>query len=389
MTCPPPARWTINGRFLTQPTTGVQRYAGEVTRAMDERLAADEALARRLRLEILLPADGTALPRYDVITARRSRRGRGYAWEQMMLPAAARGGLISFANLGPLSHPRQIVCLHDANVFLAPDSYSLAFRLAYRGLFPLLARRAARVTTVSAFSAAMLREFGVTGRRGAEVIGNGHEHALRWRAGASRFSAPGAFKRPYVFALGSRAKHKRLDLLLGLAPALATLGIDLVVSGGTAAIFTGGASHDGKDGGAENVIPVGFVSDDDLAALFAGALCFAFPSRTEGFGIPLLEAMVHGAPIVAADCASLPEVCGNAALYAPVDDPAAWLARIERLAADPSLRAELRAKGRARYRLFSWRAAAAAYLDLASDLSPDGAPPLMAARAARRLSGVP
>ena len=389
MTCPPPARWTINGRFLTQPTTGVQRYAGEVTRAMDERLAADEAIARRLRLDIVVPADGTALPRYDVITARRSRRGRGYAWEQLVLPAAARGGLISFANLGPLAHPRQIVCLHDANVFLAPDSYSRAFRLAYRGLFPLLARRAARVTTVSAFSAAMLRKFGVTGRRGAEVIGNGHEHALRWRAAASRFAAPGAFTRPYVFALGSRAKHKRLDMLLGLAPALDALGIDLVVSGGTAAIFTGGATDGGKNGGGQNVIPVGFVSDDDLAALFAGALCFAFPSRTEGFGIPLLEAMVHGAPIVAADGASLPEVCGDAALYAPVDDPAAWLARIERLAADPSLRAELRARGRARYPLFSWRAAAGAYLDLASNLSPASAPSPTAAGAARQLPGVP
>ena len=297
-----------------------------------------------------------------------------------MLPAAARGGgLISFANLGPLAHPRQIVCLHDANVFLAPDSYGRAFRLAYRGLFPLLARRAARVTTVSAFSAAMLEGFGVTDRRGAQVIGNGHEHALGWRAAASRFAAPGTFARPYVFALGSRAKHKGLDLLLGLAPALDALGLDLVVSGGTASIFTAGAIE--RTG---NVIPVGFVSDDDLAALFAGALCFAFPSRTEGFGIPLLEAMVHGAPIITADGASMPEVCGGAALYAPVDDPARWLAGIARLADDATLRAELRAGGRARYPLFSWDAAGGAYLDLALDLSAAGMPATAAPAVARR-----
>ena len=98
-----------------------------------------------------------------------------------------------------------------------------------------------------------------------------------------------------------------------MAPALDALGLDLVVSGGTASIFA--ADHTRR--APVNVqFPVGFVSDDDLAALFAQAMCFAFPSRTEGFGIPLLEAMVHGAPIISSDCASMPEVCGDAALYA-------------------------------------------------------------------------
>ena len=75
-----PAGWTITGRYLTPPTTGVQRYAGEVTRAMDRRLAADEALARRLRLEILLPADCATPPRLAASAGRCSRHGRGHAW---------------------------------------------------------------------------------------------------------------------------------------------------------------------------------------------------------------------------------------------------------------------------------------------------------------------
>ena len=357
--------WTINGRFLTQPQTGVQRYAGEITRAIDARLAGDEDLRRRIRWEMLLPADCAVLPRYEAITVRRSKRGRGYAWEQTVLPSKATGGLVNFANLGPLAHGRQIVCLHDANVFLEPSSYSRGFRLAYRALFPLLARRARAVTTVSRFSADMLKRFGVTGARPSEVIPNGHEHALRWNASASRFAAPDAFKRPFVFALGSRAKHKQLDLLLGLAPALDARGIDLYVSGGTSSIFATTALPR-----TSNVFPVGFVSDDDLAALFSRALCFAFPSRTEGFGLPLLEAMVHGAPIVAAACASMPEVCGDAALYAPPDDPAVWLKRIDQLAADADLRGALRARGKARCTLFSWDDGAERYLDLALSLSP-------------------
>ena len=359
------ARWAINGRFLTQPQTGVQRYAGEITRAIDARLADDEALRRAMAWEILLPADCEATPSYEAIVVRKSERGRGYAWEQAVLPLMARGGLVNLANLGPLAHGRQIVCLHDANVFLEPSSYSRGFRLAYRALFPLLARRARMATTVSTFSAGRLKAFGVTGARATRVIPNGHEHALRWTASASRFAAPSAFTRPYVFALGSRAKHKQLDLLLRLAPALDAMGLDLVVSGGQSSIFAATEMAP-----APNVHAVGFVSDDDLAALFANALCFAFPSRTEGFGLPLLEAMVHGAPIVASDCASMPEVCGDAALYAPPDDPSAWLARIQRVATDADLRDTLRAKGRARYPAFSWTKGAQAYLDLALDLSP-------------------
>ena len=364
MSEPRPALWSINGRFLTQPQTGVQRYAGEMTRAIDVCLARDEPLTHRMRWEILLPADCEHQPAFDALKVRRSGVGRGHVWEQTILPFMARGGLLSFANLGPIAHTRHIVCMHDANVFLEPASYSRRFRTAYKVALPILARQARAVTTVSTFSAAMLRRAGVNGARPCEVIANGHEHALRWDAAKSPFAAPERFARPFVFALGSRARHKQVDLLLGLAPALDALGIDLVLAGGSASIFAGMASAD-----APNVHHVGFVGDDDLAALFQRALCFAFPSRTEGFGLPLVEAMVHGAPIVASGCASMPEVCGKAALYAAPDRPADWLDQIGRLHTDPDLRADLVAAGKARYPRFSWMSGAKAYLALAQRVS--------------------
>ena len=365
-----PPLWSINGRFLTQPQTGVQRYAGEITRALDAALARDETLARSTRWDVIVPADCEAMPNYEMLPVRRARRGTGQAWEQLVLPTMAAGGLVNLANLGPLAHGRQIVCMHDANVFLEPTSYSPAFRLAYKTLLPALARRSRAVTTVSNFSAGALGEAGVT-REPAQVIHNGHEHALRWNAEVSPFAAPGRFRRPYVFALGSRARHKQISLLLDLAPALDAMGLDLVLSGGKASIFAD--TGDAARATAPNVNMVGFVGDDDLAALFRGALCFVFPSRTEGFGLPLVEAMVHGAPILAADRASMPEVCGDAALYAAADQPGEWLAQITRLASDPMLRERLRRRGRERYRLFSWADGAVRYLALAKQLSPKAA----------------
>ena len=355
-----PMLWSINGRFLSQPQTGVQRYAGEITRGIDACLAADETLARRMRWEIVLPADVTEEPAYERIGVRRSRRGTGYLWEQTVLPAMARGGLVNLANLGPLLHPRQILCLHDANVFTAPGSYRPAFRLFYRTLHPLLARRAAVVTTVSEAAARDLAQHLGVPRRRIVVLPNGHEHALRWQ------SDPGALRRlsgtrPFVLLLGSRARHKNIDLLLRLVPALAERGLDLVLTGGCSAIFS---ASDREPDTAANLHRLGAVSDDELAGLMDRALCLAFPSWTEGFGLPIIEAMARGCPVIASDRASMPEVCGDAALMAAPDDPAAWLAAIDTLRQSPALRADLVGRGAEQVRRFSWAHSAAGYVEL-------------------------
>ena len=104
-----------------------------------------------------------------------------------------------------------------------------------------------------------------------------------------------------------------------------------------------------------NVKHLGRVNDDDLAYLYRQALCLVFPSKTEGFGLPVLEAMALGCPVISSDAASLPEVCGEAALYASPDDAATWLAAIGRLVAEPMLREILSGAGPKRSKAFSWR----------------------------------
>ena len=108
---------------------------------------------------------------------------------------------------------------------------------------------------------------------------------------------------------------------------------------------------------------LGRVSDGELAALLRDSLCLAFPSLTEGFGLPALEAMAVGCPVVVSDRASLPEVCGSAALFAPPDDQDAWFDSFVQLRGSQALRLQMIGKGRARASAYSWRATALRYLE--------------------------
>ncbi|MEE7455545.1 hypothetical protein MPAR168_19955 [Methylorubrum populi] len=349
----PVATFAINGRFYAQPVTGVQRYAREVVSEIDRLLSHQGAQAR-----MILPPT-VAPPAFAAIQPSRAVGASGHLWEQAILPIRSERPLLNLCNTGPLAARRQIVCMHDTNVFDAPGSYSPAFRALYRVLLPGLVRRGATVTSVSHFSARQLaRHLGIS-PQAITVMYNGREHVFRWNAAASGLPARLSGGRPFVLLLGSRARHKNAAFILRQAEALDALGIDLVVAGGSAAIFSRTETVS-----ARNIHGLGFVTDDDLAWLYAHALCLAFPSRSEGFGVPLLEAMTLGCPVIASDQSCLPEICGGAALLANPDDAPAWQSHFRNLVASPELRADLRGRGLERAKAFSWREAAQGYLDL-------------------------
>ena len=130
-------------------------------------------------------------------------------------------------------------------------------------------------------------------------------------------------------------------------------------------------------GAAGSLHVLGFVPDDDLPALLTAAEVFVFPSLYEGFGLPPLEAMACGTPVVASDSSSLPEVLGDAALLVPPGDVAALAGALARLLDDGALRARLRERGLARAASFTWertaRATLAAYREAAAGAREDGA----------------
>jgi glycosyltransferase involved in cell wall biosynthesis len=161
--------------------------------------------------------------------------------------------------------------------------------------------------------------------------------------------------------LGSLAPHKNIGMLLALTPQLQAHGFRLAIAGLTdGAVFAGA----GGDGPTQHgtVHWLGRIDDGALAALLADSLCLAFPSLTEGFGLPPLEAMARGCPVVVTNRASLPEICGRGALCAPPDAPDAWLGHFLRLRDDTALRTAQISRGLAQAKTFSWDASAATYL---------------------------
>ena len=352
--------WSINGRFLSQPLTGVQRHAQEIVLALDDLVAKKDPSVAGLSFDVLVPQNPLrtiTLRSFPQVTVAGMG---GHAWEQTALPRRINTGLLSLGNTGPLVIRRQIVCIHDANTRLQPDSYSRAFRWLYRGLHPALGRTAARIVTVSDFSSAQLVRLGIVDQKRITVIPNGYEHALRWPAQHTPVTRAHAGPSTIVL-LGSLAPHKNIELILNLAPSLAAHGLKIAVVGSKdSKIF---AAFDGSQHG-DTVHWLGRLEDTALAALLRDSLCLAFPSLTEGFGLPPLEAMALGCPVVSSNAASLVEVCADAALYADPLDPAAWLARILELHASQQLQTTLVIKGRARAEAFSWSKSARLYAGL-------------------------
>jgi glycosyltransferase involved in cell wall biosynthesis len=331
---------------------------------MDRLIGQSHPLANGLSLDFLCPGKGVDISPFVNIPLRSLPKAPGYVWEQIVLPQYLRGGLLSLCNMGPLAVRKQIVCIHDVNTRIVPESYSFLFRAAYRLLQPPLGRRAACIATVSGFSRDNIARLGIAPADNIAMIPDGHEHVLEWNADLSALNGAG-LPRPFVLLVGSKAPHKNVAILYSIAGDLKARGFNVIVAGGgDVNVYAAMRVHELP----ENVRHLGRVGDDDLAFLYQNALCLVFPSRTEGFGLPVLEAMALGCPVISSDAASLPEVCGDAALYASPGNAKAWLDAIWRIAIEPNLRKFLVDAGRQRAQSFSWRIGAEKYLELMSTL---------------------
>lgn len=343
----------LNGRFHLQAMTGVQRYAAEITKALDQ-LSVNDSLSTKLVL--LTPQGLEEAISYRAIHHHSFGRLRGHLWEQLELPGTARGRLlVNLGNSGPVLQRRQLIVLHDANIYALPETYSRPFRLWHKLLHRLYLHFSTRIATVSKFSAGEIAQY--LGLEPSQILGptlEGANHILRVEPDFTVLPRHGLVAARYVLAVGSLARHKNLSALTATVAELGKRGFHLAVAGSAdSGIF-------GSDGSGvpRSAKYLGRVSDGELRALYERAACFVFPSRYEGFGIPPIEAMACGCPVVAATAGAVIETCGDAALYCDPDDQTAIAAMVGRVIDEPDLSRSLRERGRIRAKMLTWEAAA-------------------------------
>jgi glycosyltransferase involved in cell wall biosynthesis len=316
----------------------VRRETGGVERVAREMAA---------RLPALRP------DRYVVMRPRpRLAHRAGHAWEQVALPLLARHADLLYcpANLAPLASRRNAVVIHDLAALTHPEWYGRTYSAWQRLVLPSLARRARLVLTDSRFARdEIVARLGVPAESVA-VVPIGVSTAFSPAADTGPARATFSLNRPYVLALATRSARKNLAVLGEAAAALRPLGIELVTAGSGRGYLRGGEAPPGR--------ALGYVPEQLLPGLYAGALALAMPSLYEGFGLPCLEAMACGTPVVAADRAALPETCGDAALLTDPRDPAVFAEALLCAATDDAERASLSAAGLERAAGFTWERSA-------------------------------
>jgi glycosyltransferase involved in cell wall biosynthesis len=320
-------------------------------------------------------------PGWSVHSARRPSGGAmaRILWEQLSLPRQARRERLDLLHspvyAGPLiGRTPQIVTLHDLSFYLFPHLFPPARRAYLQRITRETTRRAAAVIAVSASTARDAVEILKLPPDRVRVIPNGvnpdlrpptTEHVASLRA---RLGLP----ENYVLYLGTLEPRKNLPVLIQAYARARRSGIEhtLVLAGGKGWYDDPIYAAIQESGVAEHVLLPGYIPGDDLAALYGGAALFVYPSLYEGFGLPPLEAMACGVPVLVSNVSAVPEVVGSAGVTVNPREPEQIAAEMVALLGDQERRRLLASAGLERAALFSWentaRRTAALYDEVAS-----------------------
>jgi glycosyltransferase involved in cell wall biosynthesis len=343
-----------NTRIMAFAMSGVQRVTGEILSRVTECVAQ--------------------------VAPRQPLSGwRGHLWEQTILPLSVRGRLLwSPSATGPLSLTRQVVSIHDIAALEHPEFFSIEFARLYAGLIPPLARRVQHIITVSQFSKQrIMGRLGIPAEK-ISVVPNGISASFRLHdAGACAAATQhlGLPSQSYILAQATTDPRKNFARIHEAWSAVAnSLPADLwlVAAGNT------GRKHVFSQGKRASCGPrmfeLGFVAEEYFPALTAGALAFVYPSFYEGFGLPILEAMASGTPVIASNTTAIPEISGGAAILVSPHSAEDLAAAICDVVTSPGLRLQLREAGLRNVQRYSWDRAAQQTLSILSKIASRSAP---------------
>jgi glycosyltransferase involved in cell wall biosynthesis len=316
----------VNGRFLARRVTGVERHGREILRYIGN---------------------------HSRVESTRRQGWMGHLWEQFLLPVKSERDSVlwSPANTGPLMVRNQVLTIHDLSPLDHPEWFRRSFAMWYRLFLPVLAKRVRKVFTPSEYiKRKIVKRFGI---KNVTVTPNGVDHSL-FHPGAKQaeFDLPEC----YVLFVGSLEPRKNLGLLLRTWNEIKEDFREtwLVIVGANGNVF----QPVNLSPEMERVCFLGYVTDETLAGLYANATLFVLPSQDEGFGLPALEAMASGAPVLVSDGGALPEVIGEAGMTFCLSNAVALNTALRECLSNDRLRSALKEKGLARAKEFSWQTTA-------------------------------
>jgi glycosyltransferase involved in cell wall biosynthesis len=348
----------LNGRFLTQPITGVQRTAIELVQALDQLI--DQRIIDRDNYRFNLIYSGIPVNAIQLKHIKIVKRGifKGNLWEQLELPFYTAGNLlISMCTVAPLLKRKQFVIVHDASFIVNPTFFPLIFRTWYKVAISLLGKTARKIITVSDFSKSELIKHLKINEAKITVIYNAADHILKYDDPGDDFKSKTECYKPYCLAVSSLSANKNFN---GLSRAIAKIdfkGYHMLIAGGISTTLQA-ATPDPL------VTYLGYVSNEELKYLYLNASLFVFPSFYEGFGIPPLEAMIAGCPVLSSNTSSMPEVLDNACAWFNPHDDVEMASAIHQLINSPERLEQLKAAGYKQSAKYSWNKSAIQLFEL-------------------------
>ena len=299
------AKIIINGRFLIHRITGVERFAREIVRELDRIVKPGE-------YEIACPPETEKILELKNIKVVKIGRLHNQLWEHISFPLYVKkrkAVSLNLCNVGPLLDPG-IVCIHDMKVRAKPEYFSKKFMLWYRILFFNAARRAKKLLTVSDFSKNEIIKYYNVESDKISVVPNGWQHLERISCDENVLRKEALQKGTYFFSMCSLEPNKNFRWIAETAKK--NVSETFVVAGSVNnKIFSNGLGFECPS----NMRLIGYVSDEEAKTLMQNCKAFLFPSFYEGFGIPPLEAMSTGRPVVVSDIPVMHEIFGTTARY--------------------------------------------------------------------------
>lgn len=351
-------RVAVDARPFEERPTGAGRVLGGLLPAWRRSFPADELVLLSPRTVFAPPA----LAADAGVTIRTGPPLPGTVWLQAAAGGAARRSgadlfLGTLSIVPALSALPSVALVHDLTPLLHPEWHGWKNRLGFSPFFGATVRKAARIATVSAATREDLLRLYPEAAEKTIVVPNGFAPPPEDPGGPQPNGG-----RPYVLFLGTLEPRKNVPRLVAAMEAIWDRTPDfpdLLLAGGAGWGLPGFAESLRRSRHAARIRPLGWQSDGECARLLRGARLLAYPSLYEGFGLPPLEAMALGIPVVGSASSSLPEVLGDAGLLPDPESVAGIADALRRAHEDAAWRAGARARGLERAKAFTWEAAAA------------------------------